>query len=107
MSYVNEVIRPDQSVGEVVPVTLTFKERLSGDTNTVAVYRYKLDSATPTTATDISARASVATNVCSLAHIFLISETAAVGKYRVKILMTGSTGTPSPITEANLIIKVI
>ena len=107
MSYINEVIRPDQSVGEIVPVTITVRERLSTDTNTVAAYRYKEDSTTPTTGIDISARVSITTNVVSLADIFLSGETAETGKYRIKILVTGSTGTPAPITEVNLKIKVI
>lgn len=104
--YINEIQLENISVNEIVPRTLIFDEIPIQASNTISICkRYTYGG---TTGTDISTLISVTsnTNQAVLTDIWLGSETAAAGTYRIQIVMYDATGTAQK-QEVNLKQKVV
>lgn len=105
-TYPNQLIFPrDIGADEVLPIAVTMQGLVSTDTNEiVSVNRYPVEN--DSSATDLKAQCSIATNVVTVGRVFLSTETdRPVGTYRLEIKAQKQGS--SRIEIANVIAKVV
>lgn len=104
-TYPNQIAFPRPiGPGEVPKTTVIFSMLAPGETNQlVSVKRFKIED--ETNATDLSASASIATNVVTVGRFFLASEKdIPAGVYRIEVKAQKDDG--GKVEVANLLFKV-